>query len=157
LCDVQDVIGVALAQLAHRLAVRPVEAEVPADLPLAPLDFVLLVQVLVNVLDNAHKYSPPGRPITIRVHTTESELTIEVIDRGIGIPENELERVFAKFYRVQPGPGISGTGLGLSISKGIVEAHHGRIWAEREPEGGTKITLALPLAAQPVSQRAEAE
>ena len=81
---------------------------------------------------------------------------IEVIDRGVGIPEEELERVFAKFYRVRAANGTSGTGLGLSISKGIVEAHNGRIRAERELGGGTKIILALPLAQPAATQSAEA-
>ncbi|MEW5961801.1 MAG: ATP-binding protein, partial [Chloroflexota bacterium] len=155
LCDVQDVVGVALAQLANRLDARPVKVEVPDDLPLVPLDFVLMVQVLVNLLDNADKYSAPLTPITIRAYLDDSELVIEVIDQGIGIPVDELERVFTKFYRVPRANGIGGVGLGLSISRGIVEAHHGRIWAGNRPEGGARITLTLPLAPSPVEQAVE--
>jgi two-component system sensor histidine kinase KdpD len=70
-----------------------------------------------------------------------------VADRGVGIPPDDLSRVFDKFYRVQQPGQVSGTGLGLSICKGIVEAHGGRIWAQNREGGGTVITLALPLAA----------
>ena len=144
LCDVQDLIGAALAQLAGRLDRRPIRVEIPDDLPLVPMDFVLMVQVLVNLLDNAAKYSPVERPITIRAGLAGAQLKLEVIDQGPGIPDQELPRIFHKFYR-GPGPNqAGGAGLGLSISQGIVEAHHGRIWAERRPEGGMVFTVALP-------------
>jgi two-component system sensor histidine kinase KdpD len=106
---------------------------------------VLVVQALVNVLDNAIKYTPPGSPIDIRAQTSGTWLEIQIADYGPGIPPNDLRRVFDKFYR---GPYASpdipsdrqkkgdfppGTGLGLSISSGIVEAHGGRIWAENRP------------------------
>ncbi len=145
LCDVQDVIGAALEQLGDRLGDRRVETDVPADLPLVPMDFVLITQVLVNLLDNALKYSPPETPIEVRAHAASGHLEIEVADRGIGIPPEDLARVFDKFYRVQRPGSVSGTGLGLSICRGIVEAHGGFIAAEARPGGGTAITLALPL------------
>ena len=144
--DVQDVIGAALQQVGERLGDRPVEIDVPADLPLVPLDFVLIVHVLVNLIDNALKYSPPGSPIHICARASDGEVAIEVADRGIGIPAEDLERVFQKFYRVQRPDSVTGTGLGLSISKGLVEAHGGRISAQNRPGGGTVITVALPLA-----------
>jgi two-component system sensor histidine kinase KdpD len=144
-CDVQDLIGVALEQLGRRLGGRTINIEAPDDLPLVSMDFVLMVQVLVNLLDNAIKYSPPDRPITIHAAATPAEFTLQVIDRGVGISENELERIFQKFYRLQGANGVSGTGLGLSISKGIVDAHSGRIWATNNPEGGAIFTIAMPL------------
>ncbi len=143
--DAQDLIGVALEQLGHRLGERVITIKAPDDLPLVSVDFVLMVQVLVNLLENAVKYSPPDTPITIRAAATPAEFTFQVIDRGIGIPEDELERIFQKFYRLQRANGVSGTGLGLSISKGIVEAHGGRIWATNNPDGGAKFTVAIPL------------
>jgi len=145
LCDVQDVIGAALEQLGDRLGDRRIETDVPADLPLAPMDFVLITRVLVNLLDNALKYSSPDTPIEVKAHVASGHLEIEVADRGIGIPPEDLPRVFDKFYRVQRPHSVSGTGLGLSICKGIVEAHGGFIAAENRAGGGTVITLALPL------------
>ena len=73
---------------------------------------------------------------------------MQVIDRGVGVPEGDLSRIFDKFYRVQHPENISGTGLGLSISKGIIEAHHGRIWAENRPGGGTIVSFTLPIEYQ---------
>ena len=144
--DVQDVNGAALHQFGERLGDRPVEIDIPADLPLVPLDFVLVVHVLVNLIDNALKYSPPGSPIHIRTRPLGGEVAIEVADQGIGIPTEDLARVFEKFYRVQRPDNVTGTGLGLSISKGLVEAHGGRISARNRPGGGTIIMITLPLS-----------
>jgi two-component system sensor histidine kinase KdpD len=146
-CDVQDVIGAALERLDDRLRGRTLNIDVPPDLPLVPMDFVLIVQVLVNLLDNALKYSPPGAPIDVRARVDGPEATIEVADRGVGIPPGDLERVFDKFYRVQQPGQVTGTGLGLSICKGILEAHGGRIGAQNRPGGGMFMTVALPLDA----------
>ncbi len=143
--DIQDLIGVALARLDERLLDRPVHVDVPPDLPLVPLDFVLLVQVLVNLLDNALKYSPAGTPIVIKARQVEREVEISIVDAGPGLPAAELERVFDKFYRLQRPGQAGGTGLGLSISRGFVEAHGGRVWAGNRAEGGLVVTVALPL------------
>jgi len=145
LCDVQDLVGSALEQAERWVESRPVKVDVPADLPLVPMDFVLMVQVLVNLLDNAVKYSPPDSPIEVRAGVEDSELHVQVADRGIGIPPADLERVFDKFYRVQRPGSVTGSGLGLSICKGIMEAHGGRIWAESREGGGTVVTVGLPL------------
>jgi two-component system sensor histidine kinase KdpD len=144
-CDLQDVIGAALERLSDRLGNRTLRVEVPPDLPLVPMDFVLMAQVLVNLLDNALKYSPASAPIEVRVRVEDSQAFIEIADHGIGVPREDLERVFDKFYRVQRPGQVTGTGLGLSICKGIVEAHGGRIWAQNRPGGGTFITVVLPL------------
>ena len=117
---------------------------------------MLVVQALVNVLDNAAKYSSPASPIDIRAGVTGEWLEIQISDWGVGIPPEELIRVFNKFYRVQRPIPVSlaareqaelppGTGLGLSISSGITEAHGGQIWAENRPGGGTIVTLKFPL------------
>jgi two-component system sensor histidine kinase KdpD len=144
-CDVQDVIGAALEPLDERLRGRSLTVDVPSDLPLVPMDFVLMTQVLVNLLDNALKYSPVGAPIQVRARVDGSEVCIQVGDRGAGIPPDDLVHVFDKFYRVQQPGQVTGTGLGLSICKGIVEAHGGRIWANNREDGGTIVTIALPL------------
>jgi two-component system sensor histidine kinase KdpD len=150
--DVQDVIGTALENLTGRLDERQILVDVPGNLPLIPMDFVLIVQVLSNLIDNSLKYSPPDTPIEIRAWQVDREIGIQVIDRGVGIPKDDLPRIFDKFYRVERPENISGTGLGLSISKGIIEAHQGRIWAENRPGGGTIVTFTLP---QEEGQKAE--
>ncbi len=144
-CDVQDVVGVALAELANRLRRRSVTVTTPSDLPLTPMDFVLISRVLINLLDNAHKYSLPDSPIDIRARTIDGQVEIEVADRGLGIPDDEISLVFEKFYRVKRTDNVSGTGLGLSICQGIVEVHGGQIWAHNRSGGGTIITLTLPM------------
>ncbi|MFN8456618.1 MAG: sensor histidine kinase KdpD [Anaerolineae bacterium] len=157
LCDVQDIIGAALQRLDKVLLNRPVNTELSTGLPLIPLDFVLVVQALVNVLDNAAKYSPSNSPIDIWAVINDEWLEIQIGDRGVGILPEDLPRVFNKFYRGQhlsptiptngkPGDWPPGTGLGLSISSGITEAHGGRIWAENRPDGGTMVTLKFPLS-----------
>ncbi len=142
--DVQDVIGSALAQLDEPLRGRRVRVDVPDGLPLVPMDFALMTRVLVNLLDNAIKYSPPGSPIEVETKVAAGHLEIDVSDRGVGVPHEDLSRVFDKFYRVQRPGRVVGSGLGLSICKGIVEAHQGFIAAENRPGGGTTITICLP-------------
>jgi two-component system sensor histidine kinase KdpD len=143
--DIQDAVGTALEQVNSRLEDRPVTIDIPDDTPMVPMDFVLIVQVLANLLDNAIKYSPPTAPIAISVRASGAYLEIDVSDRGVGIPRQDLDRIFDKFYRVQRPEQVSGTGLGLSICKGIIEAHDGFIAAENRPGGGTTFSIALPL------------
>lgn len=145
LCDVQDLIGAAVERLDRRLSGRRVSINVPPDMPLVSLDFVLMEQVLVNLLENAAKYSPPCTPIDVQAYVEPMAVRIEVADRGAGIPAGDLSRVFDKFYRVQQPGGVSGTGLGLSICKGIVEAHGGSVWARNRDGGGAILAAALPL------------
>lgn len=143
--DIQDTIGTALENLRARLADRQVSVIVPEDTPLIPMDFVLIVQVLVNLIDNSLKYSPENTPIDIHVWQDNGMMQVQISDRGMGIPPDDLNHIFDKFYRVKRPENISGTGLGLSISKGIVEAHGGRIWAENRPGGGAVVSFSLPL------------
>ncbi len=155
--DVQDLVGVTLNQMANRLRNRQLVMDVPNTLPPVAIDLVLAAQALVNLVDNAVKYSPADKPIDIRAYVDQGQVVIEVSDRGAGIPPAELEHVFDKFYRVQQMSDTSGTGLGLSISKGIVELHSGRIWAANRPEGGTTFAIALPFAEpDPVGQEVQA-
>lgn len=144
-CDLGDVISSSLEAVEGRLEGREVQVEIEPGLPLATLDFVLIVQVLVNLLDNAIKYSQAGQVIEIHATQEPDCLQIAVEDRGPGIPPEDLERVFDKFYRVHRPGSVTGTGLGLSICRGIVEAHGGTIHAENRPLGGTRIVLCLPL------------
>jgi two-component system sensor histidine kinase KdpD len=143
-CDIQDALGAALDQMGDRLARRQVKVNLPPDLSLVTLDVALFEQVLVNLLDNAVKYSPPDTEIGIDVTQTPRTVQIAIADCGIGIPAEDLERVFDKFYRVQRPESVSGTGLGLAICKGIIEAHGGTIRATNRSGGGIVITISLP-------------
>ena len=122
---------------------------IPEDLALVKADCVLLEQVLVNLLDNACKYSAKGSEIVITASQDETVVKVSVADRGAGIPPEYLAQVFDKFYRVQQPKSVSGTGLGLSICKGIIEAHEGYIHAENQSSGGTIMTFAIPFGKQP--------
>jgi two-component system sensor histidine kinase KdpD len=144
--DVQDLVGAALEQMGGRARTRKINIDIPADLPLVPMDFGLIVQTLVNVLDNAIKYSPADSAIDIKGRRVGDEVHIEIDDRGFGIPLQDLSHIFDKFYRLQRPENVAGTGLGLSICKSIVEAHGGRIEAENRPGGGTIIRLILLIS-----------
>ncbi|MEO8028275.1 MAG: ATP-binding protein, partial [Bryobacteraceae bacterium] len=143
--DVQDLIASALQQLGESALRRSIDVSISPDLPLVAMDDVLILQVLVNLLDNAIKYSPPDSPIAVDVRPEKDRLAIRIMDRGRGIPEEELDRVFDKFYRVTSPGGPKGAGLGLSICKGFIEAHHGSIFAKRRPDGGTEFLINLPM------------
>ena len=145
LCDVQDLIGCALAALEPRISSRDIAVRMLPMLPLVPMDLVLITQVLVNLLENTLKYSPSGTPVEIIARTDAPWLIIEIADKGHGVPDQDLKRIFDKFYRIPVPEGAGGTGLGLSICKGIVEAHGGSIRAENRPDGGLRITIKLPL------------
>jgi two-component system sensor histidine kinase KdpD len=143
--DVQDVIGTALEQLGNRIVDHEIKVNIPDDCPLLSIDFTLIVQVVVNLLENAVKYSPKSSLIEVTASLLDDKARLQIADRGVGIPPDDLTRIFDKFYRVQRPESVSGTGLGLSISKGIVEAHDGRIYAHDREGGGTIITIELPL------------
>jgi two-component system sensor histidine kinase KdpD len=144
-CDVQDLLGCALAVLEPQLGKRKIEVRVPPGLPLIKMDMVLMTQVVVNLLDNALKYTPRQTNVELAVRLFDYTLTLIVSDRGPGIPENDLKRVFDKFFRVPVPEGAGGMGLGLSICKGIVEAHGGSIHAENREGGGLQMIIALPV------------
>ena len=144
-CDVEDLVGSALQQVANRLGDRSVHVAVASPMPLVPMDFVLMVQVLANLIDNAGKFSPPHTPIEVSATCADGLVSLAVVDRGPGIPPEERERVFVKFHRV-PGIGeTGGTGLGLAIARAIVEAHGGAIRVESGLEGGASLVTELPL------------
>jgi two-component system, OmpR family, sensor histidine kinase KdpD len=144
-CDVQDLISCALSQLEKQLIHRSVKIHLPQDMPLVPMDMGLMTQVLINVLENAVKFSPPETEINITVRFDRAFLHIEVEDQGRGVPENDLEGIFEKFYQVPIPEGRGGTGLGLSICKGIVEAHGGKIRAVNHSGKGFAVIIKLPL------------
>jgi two-component system sensor histidine kinase KdpD len=140
----EELIGAAVARLEDKLAGRSVTTALPADLPLVSVDPVLLELVFVNLLENAVKYTAAGSPIEISAHADSSALCIDIADRGAGIPEGALQKIFEKFYR-GPHTNISGVGLGLPICRGIVEAHGGTIDAENRSGGGAVFRIKLPV------------
>jgi two-component system sensor histidine kinase KdpD len=145
-CDIQDVIGVVLRETGDALHGHPVRISVPPDAPFVMADFILIEQVMINLLENAAKYSLPNGEISISVYCQGNDLLLTVADPGPPIPKIEIEHVFDKFYRVNSSKHISGTGLGLSICKGIIEAHRGNIWVDSSPEYGNRFTFSLPVA-----------
>lgn len=154
-CDLADLIGVALQRLDAGGREHPIETHIAPQLPLLRLDFGLMEQVLLNLLDNACTYTPPGTRIHVEALAEAREVRLIVWDEGPGIPPALRERIFEKFYRL-PGSATGGTGLGLSISRGLVEAHEGRLLAEEAPGGGARFVISLPRnGAPPPIQEAE--
>jgi len=148
--DVREVVDEALEACAGRVEQSGhLFRLVPPEQPLPPvaLDPDALALALTNLLDNAIKYSEKGQEILLRLGQEEDAVTVSVTDHGIGIPREEHEKIFEKFYRVSTGMvhDVKGSGLGLSIVKHIVEAHHGRITVESEPGRGSTFTIRLPL------------
>ena len=145
--DLREIVGRAQRQMARSLSLLNVEVQIPEDLPILYVDPVLIEQVLVNILDNAAKYSPAGGRIEIGAALDSEQVTVRVSDEGPGIPPEARDTVFDVFYRVRAGDKqAAGTGLGLSICRGLIEAHGGRIEALPGPGGrGTTIAFWLPV------------
>lgn len=147
--SVEEVIGSSLTRLGLEPGEREVHVSLAPGLPLVPMDDVLFEQVVRNLVENAHKYSPAGRPITIEGSAEGKMLRLDVADWGEGLETGEPERVFEKFYRGARAATRPGAGLGLAICRGIVEAHGGTIVAENRPPGGAVFTVRLPLGGAP--------
>lgn len=146
-----DIVGSALNRLRAVLAPLAVSIEVPTGLPLLYVHAALIEQALVNVLENAARFSPAHGRLRLSAGATPDEIHFAVADEGPGIPEPEREKIFDMFYTAARGDrGGQGTGLGLAICQGMVGAHGGRISVDEGLDGrGTCITLHLPLQTQP--------
>ena len=146
--DLSDALGAALGRTERLLAHHTLVLDVPDDLPLAALDMVLFEQVLVNILDNAAKYAPPGTTIAISATQEGAMLRLAIADQGPGIAPADLGHIFEKFYRARATDRQgAGTGLGLAICRGFMEAMGGRIEAANRADGhGAVFTLFLPMA-----------
>jgi two-component system sensor histidine kinase KdpD len=155
--DLHDVVGSAIERLKQPLAQYHVVTDVKPDMRLLYVDPVLIEQVMVNVLDNAAKYSKPGGTINVRAFERGASSVIQVVDKGPGIPEHERELIFDMFYRVKAGDNrIAGTGLGLAICRGLMQAHGGTIVALPGDYGeGACIELTLPIADLPEPEAAD--
>ena len=150
--DVQDLIGSTLEQMKNRID-GPIDIRIPDKCPMISADFVLLEQALMNILDNALKYSPEGSPVEIAVYEENERVYIDIADHGIGIPEGEIPYVFDKFYRVKNSSRPSGTGLGLTIAKGIVDIHQAGLQAIPKDEGGMIFRVEFPRLDLTVTDR----
>jgi two-component system sensor histidine kinase KdpD len=143
----EEVVGVSLLRAEERLAGRPITIDIPPTLPLVPIDDVLIEQVLINLLENAAKYTPAGSPIEVSASARRGEVLVTVADRGPGVPPEESEKIFEKFQRAARGAG--GVGLGLAICRGIIKAHGGRLWVDSREGGGAAFRFTLPIIGVP--------
>ena len=107
-----------------------------------------LLEILLNLLDNADRFAPPNTPLEIDVRATQTEVVVSVLDRGPGLQPDDLERIFEKFYRAEHGDAQAGYGygLGLYICRKLLEAMQGRIWAANRPQGGAAFHFSLPVS-----------
>lgn len=144
---IEELVEGALRRVDILLGRRYLEVELAADLPPVFVDGVQIQQVLVNLLENAAKFSPTDSKIRIAAFVKNRELEVSVSNRSEAIPAHELERIFERFYRLKSKAlsAAPGTGLGLAICKGIIESHGGRIKAESLPAGTTTLLFRLPL------------
>ena len=149
--DLNEIVGSALCRADRVLAGHRVALDLAKDLPLLALDPVLAEQALFNLLDNAAKYAPAGTTITVRSERYGPSALLQVIDEGEGIPPDDIERIFDKFYRTRKTDQVrAGTGLGLAISRGFIEAMEGTITASnRIDRPGAVFTVTLPVPEQP--------
>jgi two-component system sensor histidine kinase KdpD len=140
----EEVIGSALERLERRLEGHQIKTHIPPNLPMVPIDAILIEQVLINLIDNAVTHAPAGTAIELSVTLSNGMILCEVADHGPGVRPGDEQRVFEKFYRGTPKR-EGGLGLGLTICQGIIDAHGGHIWAENRPEGGGAFRFTLPL------------
>jgi two-component system sensor histidine kinase KdpD len=144
--DAEDLVGAAAQRAASLLGARELRVEVAEPSLVARFDFAQTLRAMVNLIENAVKYSPAGAPIDLRVARDGAMVVFDVADRGTGVPPAEAERIFERFYR-RPGasPDVGGAGLGLSIARGIVEAEGGSVTYAPRAHGGSVFTIALPV------------
>ena len=147
---IDEVFHDTLDHLQPLLKERQISLDLPPDLPPVAVDYLLLDQVVTNLVENALRYTPAQSPITIAASATATRMLISVADRGPGIPVEDIERIFDKFYRVQGRTShTTGSGLGLAVCRGLIEAHGGHIWAKNRPSGGAIFHITLPLTPLP--------
>jgi two-component system sensor histidine kinase KdpD len=138
---IDEVIEAVVARLEPVLRDHEVRLILRDNLPEVPVDVVQIDQALTNILENAARFTPPGKRIVVAAARWGTGVQVRVTDQGPGIPPEDRERVFEPFVR---GEGSTGTGLGLAIARAIVEAHGGTIRIGTAPAGGTAVTVELP-------------
>jgi two-component system sensor histidine kinase KdpD len=153
--SLEEIVGVVLNRLGDRLKDHPVTVKLPGNLPLIPFDGLLIEQVMVNLFDNAIKYTPKGTPLELSASESFYTVTVSLADRGPGVPPGDEERIFEKFVSGRTTGG--GVGLGLAICRTIINAHGGKIWAENRPDGGAVFHFTLSSAGLPPPPKREEE
>jgi len=147
----EEVVGAALDATRVMLKSHHVEVRLARELPLVRFDALLIERVLVNLLENASKYTPPGSQVILSAEAAGEEMTVSVSDNGPGLPVGREEAVFQKFTRGDRESATPGVGLGLAICRAIVEAHHGKIVGTNRVGGGVTFSFTLPLGRPPVA------
>jgi two-component system, OmpR family, sensor histidine kinase KdpD len=145
----EEVIGSALNAAHGMLKQHLVEVHIPRNLPLVRFDALLIERVLVNLLENASKYTPPGSTVELSAQIVGDRLSVSVSDNGPGLTVGREEAVFQKFTRGERESATPGVGLGLAICRAIVESHQGKIIGTHRPGGGARFTFTLPLGNPP--------
>ncbi|MCX6238480.1 MAG: sensor histidine kinase KdpD [Bacteroidia bacterium] len=143
-CDINDLANKVVDNLKQELLPFRLYIVIPASMPLVQIDFGLIEQVLHNLVLNATQNAPVGTSIRLKFFHDNGFLTVQVMDRGAGFPNDDLQMVFNKFYRGKDAK-AGGTGLGLSIVKGFIEAHNGTVIAENRQNGGAIFTIKIPV------------
>jgi two-component system sensor histidine kinase KdpD len=145
----EEIIGTVLTRLQKQLLGRPVKVKLPSGIPLVFADAVMIEQVLINLLENAIRYTPHDSELEITAETSANIVEITVADHGPGIPKGREDQLFEKFYQARHEAAQSGVGLGLAICRAIIEAHGGRIYAQNRIGGGAVFTFVLPVDQSP--------
>ena len=155
--SLEEIIGAAIKAAQGALGERRVGVHIDPAVPLVECDAVLIERVLVNLLENAAKYTPAASAVQVIVRVADDALRISVRDQGPGVAKGQEEIIFDKFTRGNVESALPGVGLGLAICRAIVEAHRGRIWVEPTgPAGGATFSFTLPMGAPPSLDLAEA-
>jgi two-component system sensor histidine kinase KdpD len=145
----EEVVGVALNATEQILKNHKVQIRLAPDLPLIQIDAVLIARVLVNLLENASKYTPAGSEVILAAQVMGDQLSVSVADNGPGLPVGREEEIFQKFTRGDRESTTRGVGLGLTICRAIVESHDGKMVGGNRPGGGAIFTFTLPLGSPP--------
>jgi two-component system sensor histidine kinase KdpD len=143
-CDLIDIAASAMERLRHLLQDRTVQARFPLEPMMVDCDQTQMETVLINLLENAVKYSAAGSALQLRGEFEGAFATVYIRDHGQGVPESERDHIFKKFYRSGSHPHVGGTGLGLAICRTIIEAHGGTISMISPPGGGAEFQIRLP-------------
>ncbi len=147
----EEVVGAALRSARTMLKHHTIDVRLPRELPLVRFDALLIERVLVNLFENASKYTPAGSRVTLSAAVTGDTLHVTVADDGPGLPVGREEAVFQKFTRGERESSTPGVGLGLAICRAIIESHSGKIWANNRPGGGASFTFTLPIGFPPAA------
>jgi len=144
--SIANLVRSSVDRMKSLLDGRPVEIQIQEGISSANADPDMIGLALRQLLGNAVKYSPPGSTIAISANQTDGTITVRVRDQGSGIPQDEIESIFERFYRgSRARDSVPGTGMGLSVARDIINAHQGRLWVENRPEGGAQFSFSLPV------------